>query len=306
MPDILGDLRSDLDAAFARAERPRRRWRMVVPIVALAATAAAVVLTTSSSPPATAAEALRAVAAVARAVPAPVPRDDQYYYVRSRTTGISMFAGVDPDHEHAVTVVEAEREIWLSVDRPGRLITRERGSWPLTEADAARIQGPETPGGEGRPQRTRATHHYLLGGERLSRADLLAYPTDPRAVYDRIRAHVGPGGHSREGQVFDAIANALREYPAPPGLRAGLYGALALTPGVTLAGTVTDRAGRTGTAVAFTENGTRRELIFDPGTSELLAERQVLVDPTKSDIDAPPGTVIGDSAFLERKIVDDF
>jgi hypothetical protein len=73
---------------------------------------------------------------------------------------------------------------------------------------------------------------------------------------------------------------------------------------VTLAGTVTDRAGRTGTAVAFTEIGRRRELIFDPRTSELLGEREVLVDRTKSDIDAPIGTVVGDVAYLERAVVD--
>lgn len=101
------------------------------------------------------------------------------------------------------------------------------------------------------------------------------------------------------------IGMALRERPAPPPLRAALYGAPALTPGVTLAGTVTDRAGRVGTAVAFTEVGIRNELIFDPETSELLAERRVLVDPTKSDLDAPAGTVVGDVAYLDRAVVDD-
>lgn len=308
MPDILDELRADLDTAFARAERPRRRWRVVLPVAAVAATAAVVLmLTTRSTPPATAAEVLRAVAAVAQDRPAPVPRDDQYYYVRSRTMGLSMFAGVDPGHEHAVTVVESEREIWSSLDRPGRLVTRVVEQRPLTSADADRAQGPavEVPGGDGRGARVAPQRHYLIGREKLSRGELLAFPTDPRTVYARVRAHVGEGGHSPEGQVFDAIGTALRERPAPPALRAALYGALALTPGVTLAGTVTDRAGRRGTAVAFTEVGTRTELIFDPRTSELLGERRVLVDPTKSGIAAPAGTVIGDVAYLERAVVDD-
>ncbi|RKQ88341.1 hypothetical protein C8N24_6383 [Solirubrobacter pauli] len=308
MPDILDELRVELDTAFARAERPRRRWRLLVPIAALAATAVAVlVLTTRSTPPATAGEVLRAVAAVAQDRPAPVPRDDQYFYVRSRTMGLSMFAGVDPRHEHAVTVVESEREIWSSLERPGRLVARVVERRPLTPADADRVQGPDVavPGGDGRGGRLGAQHHYLIGGEKLSRAELLAFPTDPQAVYERLRAHIGQGGHSPEGQVFDAIATALREQPAPPALRAALYGALALTPGVTLAGTVTDRVGRSGTAVAFTEVGTRTELIFDPETSMLLGERRVLVDPTKSDIAAPAGTVVGDVAYLERAVVDD-
>jgi hypothetical protein len=90
----------------------------------------------------------------------------------------------------------------------------------------------------------------------------------------------------------------------PARLRAGLYGALALVPGVELVGDVTDRAGRHGTAVAFTEVGMRDELIFDPATSEMLAERTVLVDPAAAQIPLPKGTVIGDSAYLERAVVD--
>ncbi|MDA0179373.1 CU044_5270 family protein [Solirubrobacter phytolaccae] len=306
MPDILDDLRADLDAAFARAERKRARrgWTFGAATAALASTAVAVVLLAGgTTPPATAAEVLRAVAGVAQDTPAPVPRDDQYYYVRSRTTNLSMFAGVDPKHEHAVTLVEADREIWQSLKRPGQMTVKVIGKRPLTPADAGRRQGPDVavPGGG----RVGKQHHYLLGTERLSRAELLAYPTDPQVVYDRIRAHVGSGGDSREGQVFDAISSALRERPAPPALRAALYGALALTPGVTLAGTVTDRAGRTGTAVAFTEVGVRTELIFDPRTSELLGERRVLVEPARSGIDAPVGTVVGDTAYLERAVVDE-
>jgi len=40
-------------------------------------------------------------------------------------------------------------------------------------------------------------------------------------------------------------------------------------PGVTLIGTVTDAAGRSGTAVAYASNGEQNELIFDPTTSVL-------------------------------------
>ena len=87
-------------------------------------------------------------------------------------------------------------------------------------------------------------------------------------------------------------------------MRAGLYGALALVPEVTLVGPVKDRTGRTGTAVAVTEVGIRNELIFNPETSALLAERQVLVDPAAAEIDAPAGTVIGDTAYLERAVTD--
>ena len=184
------------------------------------------------------------------------------------------------------------------------MVWREIAQRPLTPADADRIQGPREPVLDSRAFPVGATRGYTIGGERrLTRKQFLAFPTDPLTAYDRILAHVGDGGHSVEGQVFDAIGTALRESPAPSDLRAALYRALALVPGVTLVGTLTDRAGRSGTAVAFTEAGTRRELIFDPETSELLAEREVLVDPTSAEIDATPGTVLGDVAYLERAVV---
>lgn len=310
MPDILDDLRADLDAAFAHAEtRTRRRRRRMLPLGALVMTAvlavAVLVLRTAAPPAATAAQALRAVAHVAQASPAPMPRDDQFYYVRSRGTWLSMFAGVDQQHAHAASLIESDREIWLSADRPGQMVTRVIETRPLTPADAGRAQPPAMPGADGRPQRLGATGSYDIGGERLTRAQLLAFPTDPRAIYERVGALAGEGGRSAEGRLFDAIGTALRERPAPAALRAGLYRALALVPGVQLIGTVQDRAGRTGTAVARTEIGIRHELIFDPRTSELLADRQVLVDPARAEIDAPAGTIIGDAAYLERAVVDE-
>jgi hypothetical protein len=68
---------------------------------------------------------------------------------------------------------------------------------------------------------------------------------------------------------------------------------------------VTDRVGRRGVAVAFTEIGVRNELIFDPDTSEMLAERSVLLDPKAEEIRLPAGTVIGDSVYLARAVTDD-
>ena len=318
---ILAELRGDLDRAFARAEaargagrRPsahRRRWALSAGGVALAGAAAAAIALTSGADsghiapaPASAAEALRRVAAVAADAPAPVPRDDQYYYVKTRATWLSMFAGKDPGHTHSASLVEHDREIWLSIDRTGKLVDRAVGSRPLTRADANRRQSPDGPA-HSMDQPMNAIGHYFVGDEKLSRAALLAFPTEPRAIFDHLRARVGNRGHSPDGEVFTEIGDALRESPAPAALRAGLYGALALVPGIELVGPVTDGAGRAGTAVALTEVGIRSELIFDPQSSELLAERDVLVDATKAEIEAPTGTVIGDAVYLRRAVTDD-
>jgi hypothetical protein len=312
---ILAELRADLDAAFARAEAgsPAAAWRRrraLVPaggLIAVAVAAAAAIALTSGADsgrlaptPATAAEALHDVASVAAATDAPVPRDDQYFYVRSDATWESdaISSGTQ-----TITLEHHVRQIWLSVDRPGRLVDRIDSVRPLTATGLgpATVPGAAVAGGA---MAMAPIHHYFIGDERLSRAGLLAFPTDPATIYERLSSRVGDRGNSNAGEVFTEIGDALRESPAPPALRAGLYGALALVPGIELVGPTNDAVGRPGLAVALTESGTRRELLFDPKTSELLAEREVLVDPAAAHIDAPAGTVTSYAVYLTRAVTD--
>ena len=76
--------------------------------------------------------------------------------------------------------------------------------------------------------------------------------------------------------TFVMVGDLLRERAAPPALRAALYKVAAGIKGVELVGSVTDRAGRRGVAVAITSTYTgarvRDVLVFDPVTSALLAE----------------------------------
>ena len=50
---------------------------------------------------------------------------------------------------------------------------------------------------------------------------------------------------------------------------------------------MTDRLGRHGTGVGFTQYGVRDVLIFDPATSAVLEREGIAVDPAQ--IDVPPG-----------------
>jgi hypothetical protein len=86
-----------------------------------------------------------------------------------------------------------------------------------------------------------------------------------------------------------------------------LYRVAAGLGGVELIGSVTDRAGRTGIAVAMTSHLPsrgleRRTLIFDPDTSMLLAEEDVLLEPVDW-LDADPPLVIGYNTYLVSDIV---
>jgi hypothetical protein len=94
------------------------------------------------------------------------------------------------------------------------------------------------------------------------------------------------------------------DHHGPPRLRATLYRALALVPGVQLLGEVRDRLGREAIGVAFTEyTGLRQELLFDPQTAEVLNERQVVAHPMQG-LRAAPGTIIEDIVYTKRAVTD--
>jgi DNA-directed RNA polymerase specialized sigma24 family protein len=149
-----------------------------------------------------------------------------------------------------------------------------------------------------------AIHRYYIGDERFTTAQLRDFDPTPQELFDRLRSRVGDRGQSPDGEVFVEIADALREAPQPPRLRATLYRALALVPGVQLLGDVKDRLGRAAVGVAFTEHtGLRQELLFDPQTSEVLNEREVVARPVQG-IRAPVGTAIEDVVYTERAVTD--
>ena len=96
---------------------------------------------------------------------------------------------------------------------------------------------------------------------------------DPRVLLRQIRA-LDPGGPSGPAQDLSRISDFLRETDASPALRAALYHAAALVPGIHLLGTVRDHSGRSGLGVAATDGQRRRqELVFNPHTAALMGEQ---------------------------------
>jgi hypothetical protein len=85
-----------------------------------------------------------------------------------------------------------------------------------------------------------------------------------------------PAGPAEE---FQLIGYFLRNTDTPPTVRATLYRAAALIPGIQLLGTVHDHAGRPGLGIAYRTEGefpgeaSTSELIFDPRTGELSGEQ---------------------------------
>jgi hypothetical protein len=238
-----------------------------------------------------------------------IPRDDQFFYVASEGTELTVAAPTSDPADSYSYLYTKRREIWQSVDRGGLLRQRQVGPprWltPRDRNNWIKAGRPDESGGGGSDEMAMpAIQKYYLGEERLTTAQLRDYDPAPEELYDRLRANVGDRGQSREGEVFVEIADALRESPQTPRLRATLYRALALVPGVQLLGASHDRLGRAATGVAFTQpNGERQELLFDPDTAEILEERGVVAHRMQG-IRAAVGTVVEDIVYTARAVTD--
>jgi hypothetical protein len=97
-------------------------------------------------------------------------------------------------------------------------------------------------------------------------------PTSPAALEQAIEQRYADG--KPDTTLFVAVTELLEESQTPS-FRAALYRVVELLPGIENLGPMTDQLGRHGTAVGFTDSGTRYELIFNPATSAVLEARSV-------------------------------
>ncbi|HMJ35206.1 MAG TPA: CU044_5270 family protein [Baekduia sp.] len=226
---------------------------------------------------ASAAQVLNRAASIARGHAAAVPPSTAYYYVHSKTSALSGAEG-------SSRLVVRDRRSWVSLARPGVVQQRVAGT-----ARASRFGVP-------------ALRQYSIGEQRFGQAAFITYAPDPAALYRRLRDAARGQGASAEAQVFSQLGDALRETPTTPRLRAVLFRTLALVPGIRVQRDVRVEGGRTGTVVSHTIRGTRGELVFDPKTTEILAERQVVVASGVLP-HVPTGTVIQSTVYLGRATV---
>jgi hypothetical protein len=336
--DALRTLGSDVPAPDARVKRAARaallahaqtthlhpRWAATgwlgvrrTPIAAAVAAVALVALVGSgllSRPDPAAAAALNRAADVAAAQPA--GSGEGYRHTKSEGAHLSGVTG-GPDHPGGIwALVPVEREIWIGPDGSGRLIeSRGEPIWfgPADEAAWVAAGSPDLLGGQDSDTRFGPTSPDFEPGTAqpwpgsLHYEDLDALPTDVGALRAVIDARAAAGGGATDYQRFTIVGDLLRETVGTPELRAALYRVAAGLGGVELLGSMSDRAGRIGIGVAMTSHDSsrgleRRTLIFDPDTSMLLAEEDVLLEPVDW-LDAEPPLVIGYNTYLVSDIV---
>ncbi len=249
---------------------------------------------------------LAARAAAVQPQAAPGPR--QYAYTRSKDAYLTIFAGPRPGNPRAHiswSVLQPKvRKFWIAPDGSGRL--RETTGQPSFLSPAERAAW--VAAGSPPLPKSDQTFSEQFGKHQLSYLDFSSLPTNSKRLRRLIEARKvhGIGGPRGEAETFVLIGDMLRESYLAPALRAALYRVVAELPGVKLVGEVRDPVGRMGTGVAYTDRkrGTRHELIFNPRTSALLGEREILVAAKPNGLKAPPGTVFGYAAYLESRVVD--
>ena len=153
------------------------------------------------------------------------------------------------------------------------------------------------------------------GSREFSYASKLAkLPTEPEALRLALERRPAPGqprmaappaDSARGRATIERLMSILSEPITSPALRAAAFNALAEIPGIELERNVTDVAGRRGAAIWFEERGFGRQFIFDPRTSEILAQAEMIFDAEAADYPGvPDDTVFREIAFLQSGIVD--
>jgi hypothetical protein len=115
-----------------------------------------------------------------------------------------------------------------------------------------------------------------------------------------------PAGSQRGGATVERLLEILSEPIADSALREAAFGALAEIPGIGLQRNVSDAVGRRGDAIAWVrERGFGRRWIFDPRTSMILAQAEMIFGrPSTAENGVPPDTVFRETAYLQVGIVD--
>ena len=230
---------------------------------------------TAASPAAV--SALRQVATVAAAQPAPTVSDDDYVYVRSVSTDNEAELGTPPK-----LGAPHEREVWWSqapaASNDNDDVLYEFGQeWPMA-------YGLPSPAGPHRP-----TYAWLE-----------SLPEDPDEVLTMLENELlYSDAQDDSHEVFVALDSLIREQLLPPDTAATLYRAATKIPGVVFEPGARDVLGRQGIGIGHVDEAADSSLVWIFDTHEYLGSNVYFVGPDHSR------TLYGSSAVVEKAVVSD-
>ncbi len=273
------------DTARVRKTRSSRsRWQWVgISSVAAAALAVTLVLTDvvgfagwQGGADAAAAAVLEQAASSAVQVADPVVGDGEYLLVETKavhlnSTGSTSFLALTTDQMY----IPADRNddwVWFRpVSQPYGSFGP--GSQAASDANFASIYAEY---GKDHVEKLRApAGRWYSGDSQVSPEALSDLPRDPHQLLNFIYRTTLGSGPSKDGEALVFIADRLRSGVLPADVRASLYQAAALIPGVEFVEDQATLDGRTGTAIGRVEtNGNfRQDIIVDPDTGLFIGER---------------------------------
>jgi hypothetical protein len=280
---------ADHPADHTVGHRPRRRVRWVAAAAAvgvLTAGGLSALTVGDSGTSATAAEELiRAADLAARVVERPVA-PGQYRYVRTRYEGITGQWGSDKAWS-----TDMANEEWIPADR--------RDEWKLTfHINSVKwVPGHE---GEGEPD----GGPFKDGQEFVARCGMYSYfaagypdrctvgsfhnptpefvaalPKDPNGMLAKLREE----GHADDAGAFMQALEALRSGQYPAEVRATIFRALALLPGLVVTDKRANLDGKEGVALGKRYYDDFTEIIIDPSNGDFIGTREVIAEDLTGD-----------------------
>lgn len=271
-PAAKGRARSRLDRAIAReraasTRRRLQRWGAVAAAIVSISIATPLFLREAADRHPASPALLQLAAAASTQPPSSIP-DGWFVYTRARVRATITDIDVTTGEMESQNVV-SRRETWIAQDGSGLIVERR------TRPPAAQVEG--TSGGP--------------GTFRFPNLDHL--PTQPQALLDAI---MGPGflDEPDDGfEVLSGIGALLRDSYVSPAHREALFLIVEGMEGVEVENNYRDHLGRLGVAVSLRDSTQSETLVFEPGTSRLLAEREWRDD----------GAFVFEASYLETAIV---
>jgi RNA polymerase sigma-70 factor (ECF subfamily) len=221
-----------------------------------------------------------------------IPGPGQYLYTESEAV-----YDIDTYAQGKTCVIAAlhHRQIWIATDGSGALNDNEshfQFSSPADQAECAAmgVTDPSAPTVVGTNS---GGSRFPAGGLSFPTNDWKSLSSDPATLLTQI--HERDGGPETPAELFTNVADFMRESDVPPVIRAALYKATALIPGVKLLGPTATHDGQSGLGVAFYADGQpTHALIFDQSTGRLLGELYF----------GSSGEVVNWVDYLQQQIVD--
>lgn len=285
-----------IDPALMKAPRkPRRRTGIRLALASAATFAIAGVLIAgdilgpAGGPgpgpvAATAAQVLNDAAQTTIQTADPVVHPGQYLKIDS--TNLWGSSAVDEDGNEYQWLDTEKMTMYIPAGRNDEWVWERSGRIPTTffdEASKEYVERTQTGDPEGYVLRGANGAFYGAGtGSSFPAPGYLdALPRDPRMLLDDIYAKTAGKGQSADGEALVFIADLLRTGIVPGEVRAALYKAAALIPGVTVTDEQATLDGRKGIAIGRVEDFShfRHDIIIDPNNGLPIGERQVLTEP---------------------------